>query len=82
MMFLHKIMDIFINDKNKDKIIEIFKTFNVLNRMNLKKLYNMTLNQLVFEQKRRIETFDRIFNSLFVLLIIYLNKILQWLYQI
>ena len=70
MMFLHKIMDIFINDKN------------VLNRMNLKKLYNMTLNQLVFEQKRRIETFDRIFNSLFVLLIIYLNKILQWLYQI
>ena len=82
MMFLHKIMDIFINDKNKDKIIEIFKTFNDLNRMNLKKLYNMTLNQLVFEQKRRIETFDRIFNSLFVLLIIYLNKILQWLYQI
>ena len=61
MMFLHKNMDIFIRDNNKDKLIEIFKTFIVLNRMNLKKLYNMTLNQLVFEQKRRIETFDRIF---------------------
>ena len=64
MMFLHKNMDIFIRDNNKDKLIEIFKTFIVLNRMNLKKLYNMTLNQLVFEQKRRIETFDRIFCSL------------------
>ena len=64
MMFLHKNMDIFIRDNNKDKLIEIFKTFIVLNRMNLKKLYNMTLNQLVFEQKRRIETFDRIFSSL------------------
>ena len=64
MMFLHKNMDIFIRDNNKDKLIEIFKTFIVLNRMNLKKLYNMTLTQLVFEQKRRIETFDKIFSSL------------------
>ena len=64
MMFLHKNMDIFIRDNNKDKLMEIFHTFIILNKMNLRKEYNMNLNQLVFEQKRRIETFDRIFNNL------------------
>ena len=64
MMFLHKNMEIFIRDNNKDKLMEIFHTFIVLNKMNLKKEYNMTLSQLVFEQKRRIETFDKIFNNL------------------
>ena len=64
MMFLHKNMDIFIRDNNKEKLMEIFHTFIVLNKMNLKKEYNMTLSQLVFEQKRRIETFDKIFSNL------------------
>ena len=64
MMFLHKNMEIFIRDNNKDKLMENFHTFIVLNKMNLKKEYNMTLSQLVFEQKRRIETFDKIFNNL------------------
>ena len=64
MMFLHKNMKIFIRDNNRDKLIEIFSTFIVLNKMNLKKEYNMNLNQLVFEQKRRIEAFDKIFNNL------------------
>ena len=64
MQFLHKNMDIFIRDNNKEKLMEIFHTFIVLNKMNLKKEYNMTLSQLVFEQKRRIETFDKIFSNL------------------
>ena len=64
MLYLHKNMDIFIRDNNKDKLMENFHTFIVLNKMNLKKEYNMTLSQLVFEQKRRIETFDKIFNNL------------------
>ena len=64
MMFLHKNMDIFMRDNNKDKLMEKFHAFITLNKMNLKKEYNMTLNQLVFEQKRRIETFDKIFNNI------------------
>ena len=64
MVFLHKNMDIFIRDNNKDKLMEIFHTFITLNKMNLKKEYNMSLNQLVYEQKRRIEAFDKIFNNL------------------
>jgi hypothetical protein len=44
--------------------MEIFHTFITLNKMNLKKEYNMSLNQLVYEQKRRIEAFDKIFNNL------------------
>ena len=64
MIFLHKNMNIFIRDNNKEKLMEIFHTFIILNRMNLEKEYNMTLNELVFEQKRRIETFDKIFGNL------------------
>ena len=64
MQFLHKNMDIFIRDNNKDKLMEIFHTFIVLNKINFKKEYNMELSQLVFEQKRRIETFDKIYNNL------------------
>ena len=64
MVFLHKNMDIFIRDNNKDKLMEIFHTFIILNKMNLKKEYNMSLNQLVYEQKRRIEAFNKVFNNL------------------
>ena len=64
MIFLHKNMNIFIRDNNKEKLMEIFHTFIILNKMNLEKEYNMTLNELVFEQKRRIETFDKIFGNL------------------
>ena len=64
MVFLHKNMSIFIRDNNKEKLMEIFHTFIILNKMNLEKEYNMTLNQLVFEQKRRIEMFDKIFSNL------------------
>ena len=64
MMFLHKNMTIFVRDNNRGKLVELFHTFLVLNKMNLKKEYNMSLDELVYEQKRRIEVFDRIFNNL------------------
>ena len=64
MMFLHKNMTIFVRDNNRGKLVELFHTFLVLNKMNLKKEYNMTLDELVYEQKRRIEAFDRIFSNL------------------
>ena len=64
MIFLHKNMTIFVRDNNRGKLVEIFHTFIVLNKMNLKKEYNMTLDELVYEQKRRIEAFDRIYSNL------------------
>ena len=64
MMFLHKNMTIFVRDNNRGKLVELFHTFLVLNKMNLKKEYNMSLDELVYEQKRRIEIFDRIFSNL------------------
>ena len=64
MIFLHKNMTIFVRDNNRGKLVQLFHTFIVLNKMNLKKEYNMTLEQLVSEQKRRIEAFDGIFSNL------------------
>ena len=64
MMFLHKNMTIFVRDNNRGKLVELFHTFLVLNKMNLQKEYNSTLDELVYEQKRRIEAFDRIFSNL------------------
>ena len=64
MMFLHKNINIFVRDNNKERLMELFHTFLVLNKTNLKKEYHMTLDELVFEQKRRIEAFDRIFSNL------------------
>ena len=64
MQFLHKNMTIFVRDNNRGKLVELFHTFLVLNKMNLKKEYNMSLDELVFEQKRRIEIFDRIYSNM------------------
>ena len=64
MIFLHKNINIFVRDNNKERLMELFHTFLVLNKTNLKRDYNMTLDELVFEQKRRIEAFDRIFSNL------------------
>ena len=64
MVFLHKNINIFVRDNNKERLVDLFHTFIVLNKMDLSKEYNMTLVELVYEQKRRIETFDRIFSNL------------------
>ena len=64
MIFLHKNINIFVRDNNRERLVELFHTFLVLNKMDLRKEYNMTLDELVFEQKRRIEAFDRIYSNL------------------
>ena len=64
MVFLHKNINIFVRDNNEERLVNLFHTFIVLNKMDLRKEYNMTLVQLVYEQKRRIEAFDRIFSNL------------------
>ena len=64
MAFMHKNIHIFVRDNNKERLMILFHTFLVLNKLDLKKEYNMTMNEFVFEQKRRIEAFDIIFSNL------------------
>ena len=54
----------YVRDNNKQKLIENFQTFLTLNRIDLKRELGQNMNQLIHEQKRRIETFDIIFSNL------------------
>jgi serine/threonine protein phosphatase PrpC len=64
MYFLQKNIDMYVRDNNKQKLIENFETFITLNKIDLKKELGFNMNQLIHEQKRRIETFDIIFSNL------------------
>lgn len=64
MYFLQKNMDIYVRDNNKQKLIEDFQTFLTLNRINLQREFGKNMNELIHEQKRRIEAFDKIFSNL------------------
>ena len=64
MYFLQKNIEMYVRDNNKQKLIENFETFLTLNRIDLKKEFGLNMNQLIHEQKRRIETFDIIFSNL------------------
>ena len=64
MKFLQKNMNMYVRDNNKVKLIELFQTFIFLGKINLKKKYNMTMNEIIYVQKRRIEKFDIIFSNL------------------
>ena len=64
MIFLQKNISMYVRDNNKQKLIENFETFLTLNRTNLKREFGQSMNQLIHEQKRRIETFDVIFCNL------------------
>ena len=64
MSFLQKNIDMYVRDKNKQKLIENFETFLTLNKTDLKREFGLNMNQLIHEQKRRIEAFDIIFANL------------------
>ena len=64
MTFLQKNMNIYVRENNKVKLFEKFNAFLDLGRINLKKEYNMTMNEIIHIQKRRIEKFDVIFANL------------------
>ena len=64
MSFLQKNIEMYVRDNNKQKLIENFETFLTLNRTDLKREFGLTMNQLIHEQKRRIEAFDIIFSNL------------------
>ena len=64
MIFLQKNMSMYVRDNNKQKLLEKFHTFIVLNRTDIKKEFNCTVNDLLHEQKTRILTFDSIYASI------------------
>ena len=64
MKFLQKNMDMYVRDNNKVKLVELFQTFLFLGKINLKKKFDLNINEIIYIQKRRIEKFDIIFNNL------------------
>ena len=62
--FLHKNMHIYIKEKNKPKLMELFNNFIVLGKVDLEKKFNMTMGEIIYEQKSRMEDWDIIFSNL------------------
>ena len=64
MEFLEKHMHTYVRDNNRQKLFEDFNMFIVLNKRNIKNEFDMTMAEIVHEQKRRIEAFDIIFSNI------------------
>ena len=64
MKFLQKNMHMYVRENNKEKLVELFQSFLFLGKIDLKKKFNMNMNELLYVQKRRIEKFDVIFASI------------------
>ena len=62
--FLNRNMDIYIKSGNKDKLVEKFKGFLMVSRIDLHEYHNMSMNQIIQEQRRRILAFNTIFSNL------------------
>ena len=62
--FLQKNMHIYVKENNKVKLVELFQTFIALAKINLKQQFNMSMNEMLYTQKRRIEKFDIIFANM------------------
>lgn len=64
MFFLNRNMDIYINSESKDKLIEKFNNYLLITKIDLNEKFNMSMNQLIQEQKRRILGFNTIFSNI------------------
>ena len=62
--FLHKNIHIYTQEKNKTKLLQLFNAFVVLGKIDLQKKFNMTMDEMIFVQKSRIEDWDIIFANL------------------
>ena len=62
--FLNRNMDIYIKTGKKDKLIEKFKGFLMVSRIDLKEYFNKSMEQIIQEQRRRILAFNTIFCNL------------------
>ena len=62
--FLEKNMNIYVQDNNRIKLLHLFKVFVILRKIDLKKKFNMTMEQIISIQKSRIEDFNTIYANL------------------
>ena len=62
--FLHKNMSIYVYEKNLEKLLNLFTIYLALGKIDLEKKFNMTMKQIIFLQKSRMEDFDIIFSNL------------------
>jgi hypothetical protein len=62
--FLNRNMDIYIKSGNKDKLVEKFKGFLMVSRIDLHEYLNVSMEQIIQEQRRRILAFNIIFSNL------------------
>ena len=62
--FLNKNIDIYIKSDKKDKLIEKMKGFLMVTKIDLNENINLSMNQLIQEQKRRILAFNTIFSNI------------------
>ena len=59
--FLNRNIDPYVQSDEKNTLISKFENYLIITKINLKKKFNMSMNQLIFEQKRRIKYFNSIF---------------------
>lgn len=59
--FLNRNIDPYVQSDEKNTLISKFQNYLIITKINLKKKFNMSMNQLIFEQKKRIKCFNSIF---------------------
>ena len=59
--FLNRNMDFYLESGNKDKLIQRLKHYLLINKIDLFKKYNIDMNQLIYDQKRRMTFFNTAF---------------------
>ena len=64
MLFLNRNMEFYIKSDSKDKLVEKFNNYLLVTKVNLIEEFNMTMSQLIQEQKRRIYGFNNIFANI------------------
>ena len=64
MLFLNRNMELYLNSGNKDKLVEKFNNYLLVSKIDIKESFNMTMNALIQEQKRRIMAFNTIFSNI------------------
>ena len=63
--FLDKFIHIAVRQNNDNKLKDNFSTFLILNNIDMNNVISgMSMNDLIHEQKRRIQTFDAVFSNL------------------
>ena len=59
--FLNRNIDPYAQSDEKNTLISKFENYLLITKINLKKRFNLSMKQLIFEQKKRIKCFNSIF---------------------